>query len=51
MRAMDHAIECMYYSSSTEVPWKALLIWAVSELFDCLLKARESHLCDDIVTT
>ncbi|PVH92624.1 putative Maleylacetate reductase [Periconia macrospinosa] len=51
MRAMDHAVECMYHPSSTEVPWKVLSIWAVGELFECLPKARESHPCDNIVTT
>jgi alcohol dehydrogenase class IV len=51
MRAMDHAVECMYHPSSTEVPWKALSIWAVGELFECLPKARESHPYDDNVTT
>jgi alcohol dehydrogenase class IV len=51
MRAMDHAVECMYHPSSAEVPWKALSIWAVGELFECLPKARDSHPLDDIVTT
>jgi alcohol dehydrogenase class IV len=51
MRAMDHAVECMYHPSSAEVPWKALSIWAVGELFECLPKARDSHPFDDIVTT
>lgn len=51
MRAMDHAVECMYHPYSTEVPWKALSIWAVGELFECLPKARDSHPLDDSVTT
>lgn len=51
MRAMDHAVECMYHPSSAEVPWKALSIWAVGELFECLLKARDSHPFDEVVTT
>lgn len=51
MRAMDHAIECMYHPHSTEVPWKALSQWAVGELFECLPLARESHPQDENVTT
>ncbi|KAH7076872.1 putative Maleylacetate reductase [Paraphoma chrysanthemicola] len=51
MRAMDHAVECMYHPSSAEVPWKALSIWAVGELFECLPKARDSHPDDEVVMT
>lgn len=51
MRAMDHAIECMYHPYSTEVPWKALSQWAVRELFECLPQARDYHPQDDNVTT
>ncbi|KAH8691027.1 putative Maleylacetate reductase [Phaeosphaeriaceae sp. PMI808] len=51
MRAMDHAVECMYHPSSAEVPWKALSIWAVGELFECLSRARDSHPHDEVVTT
>ncbi|KAL8725159.1 MAG: hypothetical protein Q9166_007534 [cf. Caloplaca sp. 2 TL-2023] len=50
MRAMDHAIECMYHPCSTEVPWKALSLWAAGELFECLPKARDSHPHDESVT-
>ncbi|KAL8949101.1 MAG: hypothetical protein Q9222_004772, partial [Ikaeria aurantiellina] len=51
MRAMDHAVECMYHPCSSEVPWKALAVWAVGELFECLPKARDSHPHDpDIMT-
>lgn len=50
MRAMDHAIECMYHPHSTEVPWKALSQWAVKEMFECLPLARESHPQDENVT-
>jgi alcohol dehydrogenase class IV len=50
MRAMDHAVECMYHPSSAEVPWKALSQWAVGELFECLRKARDSHPHDESVT-
>lgn len=51
LRAMDHAIECMYHPHSTEVPWKALSQWAVRELFECLPLARKSHPQDQNVTT
>lgn len=50
MRAMDHAVECMYHPSSTEVPWKVLSQWAVGELFECLPKARDFHPDDESVT-
>lgn len=43
MRAMDHAVECMYHSSAAEVPWRALAHWAVGELFECLPRARDTH--------
>lgn len=51
MRAMDHAVECMYHPCSAEVPWKALSQWAVRELFECLPKSGNSHPHDDDVTT
>ncbi|EAT84541.2 hypothetical protein SNOG_08265 [Parastagonospora nodorum SN15] len=51
MRAMDHAVECMYHPTSTEMPWKALSIWAVGELFECLRKCQQSYPSDDVVTT
>ncbi|KAI4242317.1 MAG: hypothetical protein L6R40_004046 [Gallowayella cf. fulva] len=50
VRALDHAVECMYHPCATEVPWKALSLWAVSELFDCLPKARDTHPHDEDVT-
>lgn len=50
MRAMDHAVECMYHPTSAEVPWKVLSQWAVSELFECLPKARDSHPDDENVS-
>nr|AWS21682.1 hemiketal-phenalenone deoxygenase [Talaromyces stipitatus] len=51
MRAMDHAVECMYHPHSTEVPWKALSQWVVRELFECLPLARDSHPNDENVNT
>ncbi|KAF2827808.1 putative Maleylacetate reductase [Ophiobolus disseminans] len=49
MRAMDHAVECMYHPTAAEVPWKALSLWAASELFECLPKARDTHPHDEFV--
>ncbi|KAI9648867.1 hypothetical protein NHQ30_003508 [Ciborinia camelliae] len=51
MRAMDHAVECLYHPTSAEVPWKVLSQWAFGELFECLPKARESHPHDEIIMT
>jgi alcohol dehydrogenase class IV len=51
MRAMDHAVECMYHPYASEVPWKALSLWAVQELFECLPKAKKSHPHDEEITT
>ncbi|KIM97010.1 hypothetical protein OIDMADRAFT_58555 [Oidiodendron maius Zn] len=50
MRAMDHAVECMYHPCSAEMPWKALAQWAAAELFECLLKARDAHPEDETIT-
>ncbi|KAF2123415.1 putative Maleylacetate reductase [Dothidotthia symphoricarpi CBS 119687] len=50
MRAMDHAVECMYHPTSAEVPWKTLSIWAVGELSECLPKARDSHPYNETIT-
>jgi alcohol dehydrogenase class IV len=47
MRAMDHAVECMYHPAAAEVPWKALSSWAAGELFDALPKAAGSGPHDD----
>jgi alcohol dehydrogenase class IV len=50
MRAMDHAVECMYHPYASEVPWKALSLWAAQELFECLPKAKKSHPHDEDIT-
>ncbi|PYI09338.1 Dehydroquinate synthase-like protein [Aspergillus sclerotiicarbonarius CBS 121057] len=49
IRALDHAVEAMYHPTASEVPWKALAMFAVKELFECLPKAKECHSrgCDD----
>ena len=36
VRAVDHAVETFYHPYATEMPWKALSIWALGVLFDCL---------------
>lgn len=50
MRALDHAVECMYHPSASEMPWKALALWAARELFELLPRARDSHPHDETVT-
>ena len=51
LRAMDHAVECMYHPCAAEAPWKALALWAAAELFDSLPRARDVHPADDLITT
>ncbi|KAF2719404.1 putative Maleylacetate reductase [Polychaeton citri CBS 116435] len=51
VRALDHAVECFYHPYAAELPWKALSSWAVSTLFECLPKARDSHPQDDDTIT
>lgn len=43
MRALDHAVESYYHPTSSEVPWKALSFWAVTQLFEFLPKAAAAH--------
>lgn len=43
MRAVDHAVETFYHPFATEMPWKALSMWALGVLFEELPKAKESH--------
>ncbi|KAL8791884.1 MAG: hypothetical protein Q9195_005546 [Heterodermia aff. obscurata] len=51
IRALDHAVEAMYHPCAAEVPWKALALFAVAELFECLPKARDAHPDDEVVMT
>ena len=51
MRAVDHAVETFYHPYATEMPWKALAIWALGVLFEDLPKAKESHPSDEDVMT
>ena len=51
MRAMDHTVESQYQPYATEMPWRALSIWAVTTFFEYLPKAKVSHLKDEDVMT
>jgi len=52
VRALDHAIESLYHPSATEVPCKAMALYAVSKLFELLPKANSgAHPDDQDVTT
>ena len=51
VRAVDHAVETFYHPYATEMPWKALSIWALGVLFDCLPNAKSSHPNDEDVMT
>ena len=49
MRAVDHAIETFYHPYASEMPWKAMSMWALGVLFECLPKAKSSHPNDEDV--
>ncbi|PLB47599.1 Dehydroquinate synthase-like protein [Aspergillus steynii IBT 23096] len=49
IRALDHATECMYHPLAAEVPWKALALFAFSELLTCLPLSK-AHPTDDNLT-
>ncbi len=51
IRALDHAVELQYHPTSTEIPCKQLAMTAISSLFECLPKAKESHPNDPETTT
>ena len=51
MRAVDHAVETFYHPYASEMPWKALSMWALTTLFECLPKAKSSHPNDEDVMT
>lgn len=50
MRAVDHAVESYYHPYATEMPWKVMSNWALTTLFECLPKAKESHPNDEDTT-
>ncbi|KAA8650838.1 hypothetical protein EYZ11_003824 [Aspergillus tanneri] len=49
MRALDHAVECMYNPIASEIPWKVLALWAAAELWEGLPQAK-THPVDEEVT-
>ena len=51
MRAVDHAVETFYHPYASEMPCKALSMWALTTLFECLPKAKSSHPIDEDVMT
>lgn len=50
MRAMDHAMELMYYPTATEIPTKQMALSAASRLFRYLPKYKENPQDLDIIT-
>ena len=51
IRALDHAMETMYHSSATEMPARMSAMWAASQLFEYLPKAKELHPKDEDLST
>jgi len=47
LRALDHALESLYHPSATEVPCKAMALYAASKLFELLPKANNGAHPDD----
>ncbi|KAK7427457.1 hypothetical protein QQZ08_006063 [Neonectria magnoliae] len=47
MRAVDHAVETMYHPNASEMPWKALALWAVAGLAEGLPQAKLVHGSDE----
>ncbi|KAH6895747.1 putative Maleylacetate reductase [Thelonectria olida] len=47
MRAVDHAVETMYHRNASEMPWKAMAMWALAVLAEGLPHAKAFHGCDD----
>lgn len=53
MRAVDHAVETMYHPNASEMPWKALAIWALTILAENLPLVKDTHgseAADDFTT-
>ncbi|KAM0718807.1 hypothetical protein Q7P37_005878 [Cladosporium fusiforme] len=50
MRAMDHAMELMYYPQSTEMPCRIMALNAASDLFKYLPKYKENPQDEDAIT-
>lgn len=43
MRSIDHSVETMYHPNASEMPWKALAIWALAVLAEGLPLAKMLH--------
>jgi alcohol dehydrogenase class IV len=41
VRALDHAVECMYHPYASEMPWKALSLWAIGVIFSELPNCKD----------
>lgn len=50
MRAMDHAMELMYYPSSTEMPCRIMALNAAGDLFKFLPKYKQNPQDEDAIT-
>lgn len=50
LRAMDHAIELLYYPTTSEMPARWLCLQSASSLFSNLLKYKENSKDEDTIT-
>lgn len=50
MRSMDHAMELMYHPTTTEMPCRAMALWAAGELFDNLPKYKADPKDEQVIT-
>lgn len=50
LRAMDHAMELMYYPTSTEMPCRLMALNAAGELFKNLPKYKQNPKDEDVIT-
>lgn len=41
IRALDHAVESLYHPYASEMPWKALSLWAIGIIFSDLPKCKD----------
>ncbi|KAF2485198.1 hypothetical protein BDY17DRAFT_293106 [Neohortaea acidophila] len=50
MRSMDHAMELMYHPTSTEMPCKALALYAAGQLYNTLPKYKANPKDEQLIT-
>ncbi|KAL8851709.1 MAG: hypothetical protein Q9198_011059 [Flavoplaca austrocitrina] len=50
IRALDHAVELMYYPTASEAPTKQLCLTAISQLFEYLPKCKKEPENEDYIT-